>query len=343
MRAVVRCDATREIGFGHLSRCLALAEALRLCAVDSTFVGQFDPAAEHQIAFAGFRHHALTQPVNSGSRDCEALSSLADVGNASFFVVDSYRADETYLETLKSSGSPVVMIDDFRSLTAYPCDVVLNFTWGAATLGYPAGPHLLLGPKYFLARRRFAELRPRSIGRTREGGVQNVLIAIGGSDPKGIAARAIGILRRRHSGLCLRVIGVSETDSSDMLTNFAVGSSVLPRQPDLAEQLLWADAAIAGGGLTKYESAYMGVPVAVISQNEGQATETRSLARAGLVLDVGLADECSDAAIGSALDEFFANGELRDSLARRMRGTFGPDTTLHAARAILAEVGRHGR
>ena len=33
---------------------------------------------------------------------------------------------------------------------------------------------------------------------------------------------------------------------------------------DLADEFAWADLCICGGGLTKYESAYMGVPAAVL-------------------------------------------------------------------------------
>ena len=340
MRAVFRCDATADVGFGHLSRCIALAEAFRLSGIGSDFAGLFDAAAKDQIASSDFDRIDFVEPVNARPIAEEQLSAVMSKESASFILVDSYRADESYLSGLQALGTAVVVIDDFRSLESYPCDVVLNFTWEASGLGYPEGPLLLLGPGYFPARRRLVELRPQSIARERRGAIRNFLIAIGGSDPKRIAARLVRILREDHSGTCLRVIAANEADLSDTLDGFAPDSLIVPRQPDLSKQLLWADACITGGGLIKYESAFMGVPPAAISQNEGQAGESRALARAGLVFDLGLADDRSDKELASGLDRFFADDDLRVSLASRMRETFPPDPSANAARAIAEAIGR---
>lgn len=339
MRTVFRCDATAPIGFGHLSRCIALAEAFRLSGIRSTFAGLFDAPARDQIAASGFDCVDLPGPVNSEAADRQFVDMMMKEP-ATFIVVDSYRTDENYLSSLKAPGCAVVVLDDFRALETYPCDVVLNFTWEAGSLGYPDGPLLLLGPGFFPARRQLVELRPRSLERQRRGAIRNLLIAIGGADPKRVAARLVRILRKDHSGICLRVIAANEADLADELTGFASGSLVLPRQPHLAEQLLWADASITGGGLIKYESGFMGVPAAAISQNEGQAGETRALTRAGLVFDLGLAEDRSDEDLASTVDRFFADNALRDGLAARMRETFPPDPSAHAARAIVEAIGR---
>ena len=337
MRAVFRCDATAGIGFGHLSRCIALAEGLRLSNVRSTFAGHFDAAAQEQIAASGFAGIDLAGPVNSGAeRQLAELSTR----EAAFAVVDSYRADESYLSNLRTLIGATVVIDDFGTLETYPCDVILNFTWEAISLGYPEGPLLLLGPAYFPARRRLVELRPQSVERHRAGPVRNLLIAIGGADPKRIAARLVRILGEDHASVCLRVIAANEADLAETVDGFAPGSGVLPRQPDLSEQLVWADACITGGGLTKYESAFMGVPAAAISQNKGQAGETRALTRAGLVFDLGLADDCSDKELASALGMFLTNDSLRAGLAARIRDIFPPDPSANAARAIVEAIGR---
>jgi spore coat polysaccharide biosynthesis predicted glycosyltransferase SpsG len=170
--------------------------------------------------------------------------------------------------------------------------------------------------------------------------VRNIVIAVGGSDPKQIASRLVRILPDHHADLCLRVVAGDEHDLSDQLAAFAPGSRVLARQRDLSEQLLWADACITGGGLTKYEGGFMGVPAAAVSQNEGQAGETRVLASAGVVFDLGLADDRSDQQLGASLKRFLAEHAMRDGLAARFRDAFPADPTAHAASAILAAVGR---
>lgn len=336
MRVLFRCDATADIGFGHLSRCIALAEAMRLSGAECVFAGQFDTAAADQVRAAGFACESLASPINAKG----AMEELADLPRPQAIVLDSYRADETYIAELGTGGHRVVVLDDFRALSAYPCDVVLNFTWEAPSLSYPEGPTLLLGPHYLPARRRLVEQRAHSIERDRTGPIRNALIAVGGSDPKGITARLLRCLAGQTENITVRAIAQNPEELEPLLESFAPGSEILPRQRDLSDQLLWADAAITGGGLIKYESAYMGVPVAAIAQNEGQDGETQVFAKAGLVFDLGLADSVSDAQLAQALGIFLSDAALRKAMAERMREAFIADPGAHAAHAILEAV-RH--
>ena len=331
-----RCDATADIGFGHLSRCIALAEALRLSGATCSFAGQYDAAAADQVRAAGFGCESLPSPVNS----LGAAKELAGLPKTGAIVLDSYRADESYIAGLGSSGARVIVIDDFRALPAYPCDVVLNFTQEAPSLSYPDGPTLLLGPHFLPARRRLVEQRARSIERDRTGAVGNILIAVGGSDPKGLTARLLRCLKGQADGITVRAIAQSTAELEPLLSGFSADSAILPRQKDLSDQLLWADTAITGGGLIKYESAYMAVPVAAIAQNAGQDGETQVFAKAGLVFDLGLADTVEDAQLARALGTFLSNASLRTTMAERMRDAFIADPSAHAAHAILEAVSR---
>ena len=331
-----RCDATADIGFGHLSRCIALAEALRLSGAECSFAGQYDAAAADQVRAAGFVCESLPSPINSQG----AAKELAGLPKTEAIVLDSYRADEGYIAELASHGARSVVIDDFRALSAYPCDAVLNFTWEAPSLSYPEGPSLLLGPHFLPARRRLVEQRTRSIERDRTGAVRKALIAVGGSDPKGITARLLRCLKEQAEGITVRAIAQNTGELEPLLSGFAADSAILPRQKDLSDQLLWADAAITGGGLIKYESAYMAVPVAAIAQNAGQDGETQVFAKAGLVFDLGLADTVEDAQLARALGTFLSNASLRTTMAERMRDAFISDPGAHAAHAILEAVSR---
>ena len=334
MHAVFRCDATTDIGFGHLSRCLALAEAFALDGVASTFTGKFTSAAKDQIGAAGFKHIGLKAPVNGMAREEEG-PSINCKHPADFVVVDSYRADRAYLENLKKLGLATVVIDDFCKLDAYPCDVIVNFTWEAPTLPYPAGPALVLGHNNLLTRRKLVARRQKSVERNRDGPVNNLLVAIGGSDPKGLAMRIVRLLSEVDREVCVHVLGQNEAQLQSALSHFAPGSAIVPRQPDLSEPLLWADAAITGGGLIKYESAYMGVPAAAIAQNEGQDGETKVFSGAGLAFDLGLADTVADRELANALSIFLNDIDLRAKMAERMQTSFVADPSANAAKAIL--------
>lgn len=328
MKALLACDANAAIGFGHLSRCLALAEALSVSDVHCSFAGQFDGDACAKLKAAGFGWMDLPEPVG--------LASIPD--GADFVVIDSYGVDAAYLAQLRARGHTTVVIDDFCKLDEYPCDAILNFTVAASTYDYPDGPALILGPEHLLVRRRMVEARADSIGRDRTGRARSLLIAIGGSDPKQIAPRVLRLLSGIDTGITVRALAAGDADFADALEPFAPGSGIIPRQPDLSAPLLWADAAITGGGLIKYEAAFMGVPVAAIAQNAGQDGETKDFERAGLVFDLGLADSVSDEELSRRMSVFLSDASARSAMTVRARETFVPDPARHAAKAIIEAI-----
>ncbi|MEL7188801.1 MAG: hypothetical protein AAGK17_04550 [Pseudomonadota bacterium] len=339
MHAVFRCDATTDIGFGHLSRCLALGEAFALHGLACTFAGKFARTAKDQIEAAGFKHIGLKAPVNGIPRGDEE-TAINCKHPADFVVVDSYRADVAYLKHLRNAGFATLVIDDFCKLEAYPCDAILNFTWEAPTLDYPKAPALILGHNYLLARRKLVERRKQSVERQRGGELKNLFVAIGGSDPKGLALRIVRVLGAINRDVVVRVLGQASAELSSAVECFAKGSAVIAPQPDLSEQFLWSDVAITGGGLIKYESAYMGVPAAAIAQNEGQDGETKVFSGAGLVFDLGLADTVSDDELADRLNTFLSDAAMRANMARLMRSSFVADPSGNAAKAILEALER---
>jgi spore coat polysaccharide biosynthesis predicted glycosyltransferase SpsG len=116
--------------------------------------------------------------------------------------------------------------------------------------------------------------------------------------------------------------------------------NVAPQLPDLADALSRADVTICGGGLTKYESAYLGVPAAVLSVNKGQAEDTLAFAARNLGLDLGLAEAVDDSTICRRLEPLLRNAPLRRSLSRSGLDCFPVDPTMLVAEELLALIAR---
>ncbi len=339
MRVLFRCDAAREIGFGHASRCLAWAEALREEGVETAFVGAFSPPARAFVEAAGFEVIEAGGIVNSEGDLTRLISTAADQ-RASSIVLDSYRLDAAYLTNLSDAGTPIAVIDDFKALARYDCALILNFTVGAPQLDYPRnGPTLLLGPEFLLCRRALVQARTKSLRRVRSGPIRNLLVAIAGEDPKDLTGRVVDLLIQDHPDICLHVIVASSYSGKERMDQqlasfFAPGSKTLSGLPNLAEPLAWADACIAGGGLIKYESAYLGVPVAVLSQNEEQAAETTTFAKLGLAWDLGLSAATSDDLVRQRLQSFVKDSALRVGLSSRGAHVFPEDPAGRAAQRL---------
>ena len=137
-RVVIRADASRAIGSGHVMRCLTFAERLRKRGDDVTFVSRELPG--NLIAFVagkGFRvlplpHHAedasltgyaawLTVPVT-----VDAEETLAAVSrHIDLLVVDSYALDIAWERRLRAVAARIFVIDDLAN-RVHDCDALLD-------------------------------------------------------------------------------------------------------------------------------------------------------------------------------------------------------------------------
>src|SRR5687767_11390568 len=182
-QVLFRTGGTAASGFGHVRRCLSLAQALRAVGVVSTFRVH---GAEHLqviIEREGFESTRVLEP-----RDGRSTRDSASKIRASWIVADSYDFDSAYLEQLNGGGRSVLVIDDLAN-QPLPVDVVVNGALGAEQKCYDVAPHtrLLLGSQYALLRPEFSGEPDRSS----VGGRRSVLVTAGGSDPRNLSERLI--------------------------------------------------------------------------------------------------------------------------------------------------------
>jgi spore coat polysaccharide biosynthesis predicted glycosyltransferase SpsG len=110
--------------------------------------------------------------------------------------------------------------------------------------------------------------------------------------------------------------------------------SVTTQLTDLADEFAWADLCFCGGGLTKYESAYMGLPAGVMSQNTEQAKETIQFADNGLAFNLGVHGECAEDVLIERVSLLLTDRSLRKSLSEAGLAVFPDDPTGKAAVAF---------
>jgi UDP-2,4-diacetamido-2,4,6-trideoxy-beta-L-altropyranose hydrolase len=340
---VFRCDGTPETGLGHVSRCLALAEALRECGFVCRFFGRFGAGAVDMLNGADMDFD-FSAGETCGKKDLESTLQTIRKENTKGVVIDSYLVNESYVETIDRQGASVLVIDDFNRLERYECAALLNFTAAASDLQYPAGKHLyLLGPEYLLVRQRMR--LQRRMSKRRIGDVRRVLVAMGGVDTLNSTYQVANVFLRMGGDLSVHVIVgrdyAHHKELSLLVRHFSEGL-IATQLIDLADEFAWADLCICGGGLTKYESAYMGVPAAVLSQNVQQAEETIQFSAKGLAVDLGMTGESSDAILSTRLTELMANRDFRATLSQAGLACFPQDSTRRAAEAFAGVINREG-
>jgi len=178
-----RCNAGPQIGFGHLTRCRALAYALREQGESCIMVGPDHAYAnnEDDHLFDAW----IPQMWGSAENDASSLVMLARSYNAKKIVLDDYRVNEEYQLVLRNEGLKWLQ---FEARTTQPiwADIVLNASPAAKPRDYAAvlrnpETQLLLGPQYAVLRPEFTNIKDRGYSRQ----IKKVLVTFGGGDDRG--------------------------------------------------------------------------------------------------------------------------------------------------------------
>jgi UDP-2,4-diacetamido-2,4,6-trideoxy-beta-L-altropyranose hydrolase len=313
-RILFVCEASPELGGGHVMRCLTLARALEALGGTCAFLAG---AGVARILAAFAPDMAITQ------------SEAAEL-----VVLDSYRMGREVEDGWRARARALAVIDDLAR--PHHADLVLDPSYGRHASDYEA-PQVLAGPAFALVRPEFAQLRQAAMAR-RGGPVARGLVALGLTDVGGITGRTVQALLPRLNGVALDVVVGSGAYSLPALEALAaegrIGLHVDSR--DMAKLMCGADLAVGAGGASLWERACLGLPAITLIVADNQRDLAMKLDTAGVTraLDArwpGLEDR-----LGEAWD-----GLVADSAARVAMG----DTSaalcdgLGAGRAAAALMG----
>jgi spore coat polysaccharide biosynthesis predicted glycosyltransferase SpsG len=272
-------DAGPAAGLGHVSRGLALAEALAERGLACRFALPRDPTALTWLR-AARAHHALVLP----ERQPALPHVLAAAAEAAALVVDVRRPLTRPEVRALGACCPVLLVDNAGAGVA-EADLVL------APAPERRDPRWLAGPAWVPLRRSF-----RLAGDLR--GLPHsppfVLVAVGATDPGGLAVPVLeGLALARAGGARFsgRVVAYPLSPAWERLPAPLRRLDMPPPcaiQPGaMAGHLAEADLAVVGMGMTAYEAMACGVPALVLCRTSADAARARALACRGAVTSLG--------------------------------------------------------
>lgn len=323
MNAAFRVDASNDIGVGHVSRCLTLAQGLRSRGVASRFicrehVGHLMPLLQD----AGMSVAALPTLVLNGMADGgtyaswlgatqseDASQTIAALRRTQpeWLVVDHYGLDAHWEHALRPHAHRLAVIDDLAD-RAHDCDLLLDQNQAVNDARYAGlvdpDCKVLLGPRYALLREEYAQYR--RFGRRRDERIERVFVFFGGSDPDNLTGKALEALsgaRMRHLMVDV-VVGVNYQHHEQLRGQVASrpGTAIHGPRLHLADLMDQADLAIGAAGTTTWERMCIGLPSLVVSIAANQRPAAEALAQAGLIRYLGRAEDVGVAELTTALE-----------------------------------------
>lgn len=309
-KAIFRCDASPEIGGGHVLRCLTLADALKekgyLCAFAS------DPATAAYMPLIKQKGYALTQDGEN---------------NTDLLIVDHYGLDAEY-EKNHRPKKRVIVIDDLAN-RKHDCDILIDQTLNRDPLDYKnlvsENCRVLAGTEYALLRPQFSSARENSLKRrdALNGKVERIFVFTSSMDKDDIAGKIISALSGYGRKLSIDIVLGGRALYLENVRNLTAASrhalTVHTDIDDMAGMMAAADIAIGAGGTTSWERCCMGLPALVFEIADNQKTIISNLGKAGAVRDLGGIADINEETLCPALKDLDDNPQKVVEMSKAAR------------------------
>jgi UDP-2,4-diacetamido-2,4,6-trideoxy-beta-L-altropyranose hydrolase len=350
---IFRADGNKDIGAGHVMRCLTVADELRKLGTDPVFVCA-DTEPEKMITDRGYEVICLNSDYRQMEGEVPSLAKVikaraedhtakaddftARIGEPTVknedlteeaedpaditLVIDSYFITDGYLNALRHMGIRTVVIDDLCE-KRIPADVVINYNAYADGDKYrklysdssveDGKTALYLGSRLIPVREMFLN-RGYKVRKK----VENVLITTGGSDISGIGCRILESLISDTS-VTFHVIAGRFNPYIDRLKELASAHDnvlVYDHVEDMAGLFLKCDIAITAGGSTTYELCAIGLPFICFSYADNQEQVVEYMDDHGIASDAGAYHRAGDLVIHNIrniYDRYRAYYDIRKS------------------------------
>lgn len=352
--AIIRADASTDIGIGHIIRMVALAEALIERHWQVVFYYQNCPDnLLEKIEATGAKIEKL--PENEGNliKEADYLSKQADRTNASLVVLDGYLFDDEYQEAVSKCRALTMTMDDYQHCQRYHTDIILNQNPGTEDWQYNCvrnATRLLLGTDYILLRSQF-----QAVSQPTRGPEFKIVITLGGADADNVsgklldAASKAALTLTKSTDKSYKLILVcgganphvtvlkSQIEQLQKTSGDTCQYELLTNVDNMAELLGSAHLVISAGGGTVWEAAYLGTANMVVLLADNQKNIIK-FADMGAVANLGNVNEIDYKTLPVKIIDLLQSDALikMPSIARRLVDGKGAQRVTSVVESILS-------
>ncbi|MDB6120091.1 MAG: hypothetical protein JWO08_3872 [Verrucomicrobiaceae bacterium] len=265
---LILTEAGEGIGFGHLTRMMALGEALIEMALPVRMLVQWEGPVQPQVIEG--REWVLAGEWR------DAPVGVIEQFQASAVVVDSYRLFFDAYQAIANAGVHLTAIDDYHRLP-YPAGLVVNPNVYADTSRYlDSARHAVGGVEYVILRPAFVRAAGSFSVRPE---LRRVLLTLGGSDVHSLGLPVAGSLATIGREVywiapALAPFDPPPTSVTIYGTQGMEGMVQLVRDCDLV---------VCGGGQTLHELACLGAPCIALELGDDQLPNLNFYEQTGLL------------------------------------------------------------
>jgi len=345
MQILIRTGSSPEIGGGHITRTMALADTLHSLGAEITFALRGNCALKNHYHFKSICLPGKPGEMPGITRDeWDILVHYLDFYDA--IITDAYEIGVKELTSLASTRKLVACIDD-RLGNFCGAHLVINQNPYANALGLQIseGARLLYGPRYAMLRSEIAKARFIS---PPDPPPYRVAIMIGSSDLMGATAPLISAMAGAKTSLPVRIDAIlghmaPTLEAVQKAVSKADHAKLHINPPNLAQLLATSHVAIIAAGTSALELACLGVPAVMVVVAKNQESSAAAWHELGVHISVGFFEEGIEEYAAEKVISLLNDCELRSSMSAKGKAIVDGLGTVRVAREIVKAIEkRHG-
>lgn len=307
----------KDVGYGHVKRCLSLAEQFVDIGCQVDFY-----VDDHSVIELFEPLNIIFYYVESDQKFLHLLASK----ETDLLILDGYFADDSYISKLREQLQFIyIVVLDSLKRGLMGGDLLVNAGFYAQEF-YSREPEqnkFLLGSRYTILG---GEYKDSSIFVPRE--VQSILITMGGLDPQNITQQLLPPLLSKYPNIKFYVVLGKYFSSKSFLMTLAPSFPnlcLLENLNSLIEYINQSDLCISAAGTTAFEIARCGRPMMLFAQEKNQLFSSQYWEKTKGVLNMGYYQEQSIHQYLIHLDRLIKNQEMRRNMSAALlqHSTYG--------------------
>ncbi len=328
-RTAFYCEASTDIGLGHVMRSLTLAQELRekYNAKICFYVNDFEPA------------------LNMISKTDFMYSTTDKIPDVDVLIIDVLHQPALNDVLKKAHFKVLVIIDDLYSFdTIYSyADIVVNSQITANNVNYDQFSALkkLLGLKHLLLRHSFQKYltSEKQQEKQKRKEIKNIIVTFGGGDRLGSTLKVLNALNKASLPIKITVIIGNAfpfmKEFEQLRSTLSSHFEIIFNAPHIEDYMYQADLAFCTAGYTGYELIAVGTPFFIIEQENEQHPIVQKLVETGAALSLGYHDVIPEEKIITAVKSLLSSPQQLVEMKKKCYGLIDDKGTERVADEIL--------
>ena len=316
-KIVFRCDASLDIGLGHLIRCLTLAKEMQ--KQNQIIFATFEDDTNSYIRKAGFKIFFKEKDETEE----KYLKRLNHIIHPDIILIDKkYPYSIESLNGFRQKNIKVIMIDNVcEGMSECEENIFPNAHLDKSILKKYLSEKQInqvrTGPEYVILRDEILALKDKINHNFHN--PPNIVVTTGGTDPEGVLLKLIPWLKEMNLKADIKMlIGQAfkyKNELEKLIIDLPDNFKVLPYS---LEELKKAEIVICNFGVTIYEMIYLQIPTICISHSRENAKSAKILKeRYGIFEDMGFVKNLNPQNLYLVIKKLLENKTYYNSIVKK--------------------------